>query len=57
MDLTQSTDYLKFEENILATPYVNNDIVLFSNEIYKINRYWTQQKIEYFESLQSMSSA
>ena len=44
MDLTQSTDYLKFEENILAAPYVNNDIVLFSNEIYKINRYWTQQR-------------
>lgn len=44
MDLTQSTDYLKFECNKLAQPFVNNDVVFFSGEIYKINRYWTPQK-------------
>lgn len=44
MDLSQSTDYLKLTENRLAQPFVNNDIVLFSDEIEKINRYWTPQK-------------
>lgn len=44
MDLTQSTDYMMLTENKLAEPFVCNDIVLFSGEIYKINRYWTSQK-------------
>ena len=44
MDLSQSTDYMNLLDNKLAFPFINNDLVLFSGEIYKINRYWTTQK-------------
>ena len=44
MDFSQSTDYMHFSDNKLADTFVKNDIVLFSGEIYKINRYWTPQK-------------